>query len=215
MAGGGTVATHLDHRIAMAFLTMGLATEQPVTVDDTAIIATSFPEFRDLMEALGAVIATHNAVGPCLDLHCALRQWQGTSPGRADTMIIAIDGPAASGKGTLAKRIAAHFGYAVPRYRPAVPGGGPRRAGARRLASRTTEMAAAVARTLDAATLDDPGPAPARRRRCGLGRRADAPRCGPHCSTSSAILPPRQPGAVLDGRDIGTVSVRMPTLRSS
>jgi 3-phosphoshikimate 1-carboxyvinyltransferase len=54
VAGGGTVATHLDHRIAMAFLTMGLASEKPVTVDDTAMIATSFPEFRHLMEALGA-----------------------------------------------------------------------------------------------------------------------------------------------------------------
>jgi 3-phosphoshikimate 1-carboxyvinyltransferase len=52
--GGGTVATHLDHRIAMAFLTMGLASESPVTVDDTAMIATSFPEFRGLMEKLGA-----------------------------------------------------------------------------------------------------------------------------------------------------------------
>jgi 3-phosphoshikimate 1-carboxyvinyltransferase len=52
--GGGTVATHLDHRIAMAFLTMGLASEKPVTVDDTAMIATSFPEFRGLMETLGA-----------------------------------------------------------------------------------------------------------------------------------------------------------------
>ena len=52
--GGGTVATHLDHRIAMAFLTMSLASDQPVTVDDTAMIATSFPEFRGLMEQLGA-----------------------------------------------------------------------------------------------------------------------------------------------------------------
>jgi 3-phosphoshikimate 1-carboxyvinyltransferase len=54
VAGGGTVATHLDHRIAMAFLTMGLASDAPVTVDDTAMIATSFPEFRGLMEKLGA-----------------------------------------------------------------------------------------------------------------------------------------------------------------
>lgn len=52
--GGGTVATHLDHRIAMAFLTMGLASDKPVTVDDTTMIATSFPEFRSLMESLGA-----------------------------------------------------------------------------------------------------------------------------------------------------------------
>jgi 3-phosphoshikimate 1-carboxyvinyltransferase len=55
--GGGTVTTHLDHRIAMAFLTMGLASENPVMVDDTAMIATSFPSFRDLMERLGATYA--------------------------------------------------------------------------------------------------------------------------------------------------------------
>jgi 3-phosphoshikimate 1-carboxyvinyltransferase len=52
--GGGTVATHLDHRIAMTFLTLGLAAREAVTVDDTAMIATSFPEFRGLMESLGA-----------------------------------------------------------------------------------------------------------------------------------------------------------------
>ncbi len=52
--GGGTVATHLDHRIAMAFLTMGLASDRPVTVDDASMIATSFPTFRALMEKLGA-----------------------------------------------------------------------------------------------------------------------------------------------------------------
>lgn len=52
--GGGTVATHLDHRIAMAFLVLGLASERPVGVDDTAMIATSFPSFRGLMEGLGA-----------------------------------------------------------------------------------------------------------------------------------------------------------------
>jgi 3-phosphoshikimate 1-carboxyvinyltransferase len=52
--GGGTVATHMDHRIAMSFLTMGLASEKPVTVDDIAMIATSFPEYQDLMRGLGA-----------------------------------------------------------------------------------------------------------------------------------------------------------------
>lgn len=54
--GGGLVATHLDHRIAMAFLVMGLASEQPVTIDDGAMIATSFPDFVALMRALGAQI---------------------------------------------------------------------------------------------------------------------------------------------------------------
>jgi 3-phosphoshikimate 1-carboxyvinyltransferase len=52
--GGGMVATHLDHRIAMAFLVLGLGADRPVTVDDAAMIATSFPEFRLLMERLGA-----------------------------------------------------------------------------------------------------------------------------------------------------------------
>jgi 3-phosphoshikimate 1-carboxyvinyltransferase len=56
--GGGTVATHLDHRIAMAFLVMGLATQNPVTVDDGAMIATSFPDFVPLMRGLGAEIRT-------------------------------------------------------------------------------------------------------------------------------------------------------------
>ena len=46
MRGGGAVATHLDHRIAMAFLTLGLGADRPVTVDDADTIATSFPEFR-------------------------------------------------------------------------------------------------------------------------------------------------------------------------
>jgi 3-phosphoshikimate 1-carboxyvinyltransferase len=55
--GGGTVETHLDHRIAMSFLVMGLAAQNPVTVDDAAMIATSFPSFRALMEQLGAKFA--------------------------------------------------------------------------------------------------------------------------------------------------------------
>ena len=45
VAGGGRVATHLDHRIAMSFLVMGLASNAPVTVDDERMIATSFPDF--------------------------------------------------------------------------------------------------------------------------------------------------------------------------
>lgn len=52
--GGATVATHMDHRIAMSFLVAGLAARAPVTVDDTAMIATSFPEFEHLMGGLGA-----------------------------------------------------------------------------------------------------------------------------------------------------------------
>jgi 3-phosphoshikimate 1-carboxyvinyltransferase len=52
--GGGLVATHMDHRIAMSALVMGLATDKPVKVDDTAFIATSFPDFVPMMRSLGA-----------------------------------------------------------------------------------------------------------------------------------------------------------------
>jgi 3-phosphoshikimate 1-carboxyvinyltransferase len=54
--GGATVATHLDHRIAMAFLVMGLASRNPVSIDDGAMIQTSFPSFIPLMRHLGATI---------------------------------------------------------------------------------------------------------------------------------------------------------------
>ena len=54
--GGGKVETHLDHRIAMSFLVLGLAAETPVMVDDGRMIATSFPEFKPLMRGLGAAI---------------------------------------------------------------------------------------------------------------------------------------------------------------
>lgn len=53
VTGGGTVATHHDHRIAMAFLCLGLTAETPVMIDDAAMIATSFPDFFALMRSLG------------------------------------------------------------------------------------------------------------------------------------------------------------------
>jgi 3-phosphoshikimate 1-carboxyvinyltransferase len=54
VAGGGEVATHMDHRIAMSFLVMGLGSAKPVQIDDSAFIATSFPGFVDMMRGLGA-----------------------------------------------------------------------------------------------------------------------------------------------------------------
>jgi 3-phosphoshikimate 1-carboxyvinyltransferase len=53
-AGGGVVTTHMDHRIAMSALVMGLASENAVQIDDGAFIATSFPGFTELMRSLGA-----------------------------------------------------------------------------------------------------------------------------------------------------------------
>ena len=57
VAGGVTVETHLDHRIAMSFLVMGFATNAPMTVDDSGPISTSFPIFETLMTTLGAKLS--------------------------------------------------------------------------------------------------------------------------------------------------------------
>ena len=82
VAGGGEVATHMDHRIAMAALVMGLATDNPVRIDDSRLHRHQLPRLRRA-DALAR---------------------------RGSHMIIAIDGPAASGKGTLGKKLAAHYG---------------------------------------------------------------------------------------------------------
>ena len=56
--GGAGVAVDMDHRIAMAFLVLGMAAEEPVAVDDAASIETSFPGFTDFMNGLGAQLGT-------------------------------------------------------------------------------------------------------------------------------------------------------------
>jgi 3-phosphoshikimate 1-carboxyvinyltransferase len=55
--GGGLVTTHMDHRIAMSALVMGLASERPVKIDDGGFVATSFPGFVELMGSLGADVS--------------------------------------------------------------------------------------------------------------------------------------------------------------
>ena len=59
--GGGTAASHLDHRIAMSFMCLGMASQKPVSVDDGGPIATSFPIFEPLMAGLGAQLVRSNA----------------------------------------------------------------------------------------------------------------------------------------------------------
>lgn len=88
--GGANVETHFDHRIAMSFLVLGLRARLGVSVADAESINTSFPGFCALMKRLGANLRETGGVAGCL--------------------VIAIDGPAASGKGTLARRLAQHFG---------------------------------------------------------------------------------------------------------
>lgn len=118
-------------------------------------------------------------------------------------MIIAIDGPAASGKGTLAKRIARHFGFAH------LDTGLLYRAVARDMRAAGLDVeeaaaAAAVALALDTATLDDPA---LRSREVGDA----ASLVAKHPQVRAALLAlqrrvaAQKPGAVLDGRDIGTV----------
>jgi cytidylate kinase len=118
-------------------------------------------------------------------------------------MIIAIDGPAASGKGTLAKRIADHFGLAC------LDTGLLYRAVARDVLARGASLedqavATAVARTIDPATLNDPN-----LRLPGVGEAASVVARIP--AVRAALLDfqhdfaRQEPGAVLDGRDIGTV----------
>ncbi len=104
--GGGFVATCHDHRIAMSFLVMGMASEQAVTVDDGAMIATSFPGFTELMNQLGARIK------PASPAYGAESGPASPAKRAFAPLVIAIDGPAASGKGTLARRLAEHMGYA-------------------------------------------------------------------------------------------------------
>ncbi|WP_020181441.1 (d)CMP kinase [Methylopila sp. M107] len=118
-------------------------------------------------------------------------------------MIVAIDGPAASGKGTLARRLAAHYGL------PHLDSGLLYRAVAHRLSSlggdlADADAAATVARALDVATLNDPA---LRGRHAGEG----ASVVSAHPGVRAALLDFQRdfaampPGAVIDGRDIGTV----------
>lgn len=93
--GSGIVACHYDHRIAMAFMIMGMVSAEPVKADDGRAIATSFPNFIGLMNRLGGHITP-------VSEHVA----QHFRP-----LIVAIDGPAASGKGTLARRVSMYCGY--------------------------------------------------------------------------------------------------------
>ncbi len=183
--GGATVITHYDHRIAMSFLVLGLVSTQPITVDDARAIATSFPSFMPLMKGLGATIR-HQLTHPT-----------------ARKLVIAVDGPAASGKGTLARRLAAHFniGYLDT-------GGLYRAVGMRVLYAnqQATDVAAAIAasRAINAQDLANP-----KLRGERIGQAASIVSAMPE--VREALLEyqrnfaANEAGAVLDGRDIGTV----------
>jgi len=181
--GGAAIATRLDHRIAMSFLVMGMAAGAPVQIDDGETIATSFPGFAALCNRLGAHIEAP------------------ATPKKP--LLIAIDGPAASGKGTLARRLAEHFGLAY------LDTGSLYRAVGLKLDyagkdPNDAQAAVQAARAIDTDDLANP-----RLRQEHVGKAASIVSAMPEVR---AVLLDFQrsfgragPGAVLDGRDIGTV----------
>lgn len=185
--GGATITTHYDHRIAMSFLVLGMASEQPITADDCRAIATSFPNFMGLMEGLGAHITVAK---PAL-------------PEGRQRLVIAVDGPAASGKGTLARRIADHYGIGY------LDTGSLYRAAAMRVVYANQNPADVAAAAAAARAIQDQDLANPKIRGERIGQAASIVSAIPE--VRDALLDyqhqfaARADGAVLDGRDIGTV----------
>jgi 3-phosphoshikimate 1-carboxyvinyltransferase len=190
--GGGTVVTHYDHRIAMSFLVMGMASQQPVVVDDAAAIATSFPDFVGLFNRLGAMVTPVGVDRP-----------SSAAAVPHVPFVMAIDGPAASGKGTLARRIAEYFDvdyldtgslYRAVGMKVVYAGEDPA----------NKESAIKAANSIDAEDLANP-----RLRQEHIGKAASVVSAFPE--VRAALLEFQRKfaasgrGAVLDGRDIGTV----------
>lgn len=194
--GGGMVETRLDHRIAMSFLVLGMMTAAPVDIDDARAINTSFPGFAPLMNKLGA------------NIHVTERRRsmivQGGVPRRkSPPRIIAIDGPAASGKGTLARRLAQHYGYAY------LDTGSLYRAVGLRLVKAKEDphdrlLAIEAAKTISDYDMMDPD-----LRQEKVGKAASIVSAFPEVRDIlldyQRDYARRPEGAILDGRDIGTV----------
>ncbi len=194
--GGGSVATQLDHRIAMSFLVLGMSATQPVLVDDINAINTSFPSFISIMRQAGAKIEIGAHIEKPLP-----RPFLRRSDDKK--MVIAIDGPAASGKGTLAEKLADYFGVAH------LDTGSLYRATALKLNSmggnpENTDDAVAAAKAINIHDLAD-----IRLRNEQIGRVASIVSTIPE--VRKVLLDFQRDfasqgiGAVLDGRDIGTV----------
>lgn len=185
--GGATITTYFDHRIAMSFLVMGLVAQETVTVDDTTAIATSFPNFIALMQYLGAQF-----ILPTQRCDAAIRP-----------RVIAVDGPAASGKGTLARRLADYFGMAY------LDTGSLYRAAAMRLVYAGRDPLDVAAAIAAARAIQEHDMANPKLRQEHIGKTASIISAYPE--VRDALLDyqrqfaAKEQGAVLDGRDIGTV----------
>lgn len=182
--GGATITTHYDHRIAMSFLVLGQVSEQPIIVDDCRAIATSFPDFMGLMTGLGAQVLQKQT-------------------GVHRHLVIAVDGPAASGKGTLARRLADHYklGY--------LDTGLLYRATAMRLLYANQDPSDVAAAIAAARAIEEQDMANPKLRGERIGQAASIVSAIPE--VREVLLDfqkqyaARDGGAVLDGRDIGTV----------
>lgn len=187
--GGATIRTRFDHRIAMAFLVMGMATQQPVTVDDASSIQTSFPDFSQLMNKIGGAVLPAGTSHPAAKRHVPI--------------VVAIDGPAASGKGTLARRLAEYFDleyldtgslYRAVGMKTVYAGHDPH----------DRKAALEAAQNIDAEDLANP-----RLRQERIGQAASVVSAFPEVREALLDFQRRFAasgrGAVLDGRDIGTV----------
>jgi 3-phosphoshikimate 1-carboxyvinyltransferase len=188
--GGATITTNFDHRIAMSFLVFGMASELPVTVDDASAIATSFPNFTELCNGLGAKIAS-----PAPSSSAQVIDKKG--------IVISIDGPAASGKGTLARRLAEHFNLDYLDTGSLYRAVGMKLVYAGKDPSNHAD-ALEAANSIDAEDLANP-----RLRQERIGKAASIVSAFPE--VRAALLDFQRKfassgrGAVLDGRDIGTV----------
>lgn len=182
--GGGSIKTNFDHRICMAFLVLGMASEQPVVIDDASAIATSFPGFIDLCNMMGASIKP-------------------VQTDESKPLVIAIDGLAASGKGTLGRRLAKHYGL---QYLDT--GSLYRAVGLKLLESgHAAEDKAAAIDVAKSITVDDLSSPKLRQEEVGSA----ASKVSAYPEVRAALLDFQREvalgerGAVLDGRDIGTV----------
>ena len=191
--GGAVIEARHDHRIAMSFLVLGLAAKEPVEIDDSSSIATSFPHFDNFMNKLGADIRHSQQA----------RQNPLRRTGDVPPMIITIDGPAASGKGTLARRLAERFGFAY------LDTGSLYRAVAMKLVYADKNPYDEQAAIEAAYSIEDQDLSNPRLRQERIGQVASVVSAIPE--VRDALLnyqrnfAKRREGTVLDGRDTGTV----------
>jgi len=187
--GGANITTHFDHRIAMSFMVFGMASAQAITIDDATSIQTSFPNFTPLMNSLGAALTPSSTRHPSVAFH--------------HPIIIAIDGPAASGKGTLARRLAEYFNLGYLDTGSLYRAVGMKMVYAGKDPS-DVKAAEEAARSIDVEDLANP-----RLRQERIGQAASIVSAFPE--VRQALLEFQRKfaaspkGAVLDGRDIGTV----------